>query len=167
MSARRRQTGGGSDPATDLWEYHRVGLRQARVAFYTGMVFAALGALVVLAGAVKLLFFGDGDAVQADAYTTICGAIAEAVAALLLMQADRANRRMMELFDRGRHDRDLTAAQRIAERLPDDDVGVQLRAWLVLHLAGDVDPGKSTRAVLRDQSPSSVREVGAPWRGGR
>ncbi len=121
------------------------------------MVFAALGALVILAGAVRLLFFyGANDMAQTGGYTAICGAISEAVAALLLAQAERANRRMVELFDRGRRDRDLATAQRIAERLPDDPVGRRLRAWLVFQLAGAVDPDASMRAFFSDP-PSSPK----------
>jgi hypothetical protein len=132
------------------------------------MVFAALGALVILAGAIKLLFFnGSGATVETATYTAICGAISEAIAALLLAQAERANRRMVELFDRGRHDRDLATAQRIAECLPDDAVSVRTRAWLVFQLAGAADPDASTRAFFAIHPPSPAAREDAVRRRGK
>jgi Cyanobacterial TRADD-N associated 2-Transmembrane domain len=136
-SKRSLKNAGRYEATFNLDQYHSVGLSQARIAFRLSIAFAGLGALVVLAGAVKLLFFADDHAAMlSGVYTAVCGTIAETVAALLLLQADRANRRMTEFFDRGRRDRDLAAAQQIAAGLADRTIGVWLQVTLALLLAG-------------------------------
>jgi hypothetical protein len=131
------------------------------------MTFAALGALVILTGAVKLLFFGgDHAAVPSCVYTAICSATPEAVAALLLTQADRANRQMADLFDRDRRDRDLAAAQQIAAELADRTVGDLLQAWLVVQLVDATDSTPSALASVLDEASAGSVEwiVGADGR---
>jgi hypothetical protein len=117
-------------------EYHALGLAQSKVSFTLGYVFGALGALVVLAGAVKALFFADtsGQA-TVGILTATAGVIPEALAGLLFLSASRAGKTMAENFDRGRADRDLAAAQHIAAEMQDRALGDRLQAVLALSMA--------------------------------
>lgn len=117
-------------------EYHSLGLAQSKISFTLGYVFGALGAIVLLAGAVKILFFSDtSNQATAAFFTVIAGAIPEALAGLLFVSASRAGARMTENFDRGRADRDLAAAQKIAGDMEDRALGNRLQAILALSMA--------------------------------
>jgi len=117
-------------------EYHALGLAQSKISFTLGYVFGAVGAVVILAGAVKLLFFSDSDSqVAVGIFTAIAGAIPEALAGLLFVSASRDGTRMTENFDRGRADRDLAAAQRIAAEMEDRELGNRLQAVIALSMA--------------------------------
>lgn len=117
-------------------EYHALGLAQSKISFTLGYIFGALGAIVILAGAVKILFFSDtGDQATAAFFTVVAGAIPETLAGLLFVSASRAGARMTENFDRGRADRDLAAAQKIAADMEDRDLGNRLQAILALSMA--------------------------------
>jgi len=124
-------------------EYHSLGLAQSKVSFMLGYVFGALGALVVLAGAAKALFFADsGSEATTAALTAVAGLIPEALAALLFVSANRAGKRMDENFDRGRADRDLASAQQIAAEMQDRVLGDRLQAVLALSMArASIDEG--------------------------
>jgi hypothetical protein len=115
-------------------EYLVEGLKQSRVAFRVGTAFGALSVIVMLAGAVKVLFLTGYD--ESGAFVTVCGAVAEAISVLLLVHAKRTSRQMIELFDRGRRDDDLAIARRIADELKGTLDGDWLRVVLALRLAG-------------------------------
>jgi hypothetical protein len=117
-------------------EYHALGLAQSKVSFTLGYVFGALGALVVLAGAIKALFFADTSSqATVGILTATAGVIPEALAGLLFVSASRAAKTMAENFDRGRADRDLAAAQHIAAEMQDRALGDRLQAVLALSMA--------------------------------
>jgi hypothetical protein len=117
-------------------EYHALGLAQSKVSFTLGYVFGALGALVVLAGAVKALFLADtSNQAIVGILTATAGVIPEALAGLLFVSASRAGKTMAENFDRGRADRDLAAAQHIAAEMQDRALGDRLQAVLALSMA--------------------------------
>jgi TRADD-N domain-containing protein len=139
-------------------EYHALGLAQSKISFTLGYVFGALGAIVILAGAVKLLFFSDGsNAATIGVFTAIAGAIPEALAGLLFVSASKAGSRMSENFDRGREDRDLAAAQEIAASMEDRTLGNRLQAVLALSMAKSTVTDGALRLLERDdQSASSV-----------
>lgn len=122
-------------------EYHLLGLSQSKRSFTLGYLFGAFGAAVLLAGAVKIIFFTDGASRSTIAtYTAVAGAITEAIAGLLFVLANRAGSRMMKNFDRGREDRDLAIAREIATQLEDKTLGDRLHTIVALSMCRvDVD----------------------------
>ena len=136
-------------------EYHALGLAQSKISFTLGYVFGALGALLVLAGATKALFFADTTAqATAGILTAVAGVIPEALAGLLFVSASSAGKRMDENFDRGRADRDLAAAQQIAADMEDRVLGDRLQAVLALSMA---------RASIDEASLRLVEQIAPAW----
>jgi hypothetical protein len=135
LTSLERERESGAPETSIEREYHALGLAQSKVSFNLGYAFGALGALIVLAGAVKALFFAGAGHASTGALIAVAGAIPEALAGLLFLTAGQAGNRMLENFDRGRVDRNLAAAQTIAAEIEDRELGNRLAAVLALSLA--------------------------------
>lgn len=84
-------------------EYHALTLGQSRISFRFSLVGASIGFVVIIA-AVGLLLTDIANVDQA-LLTVVGGSVTEAVATLFFVQSNRAQRTMVQFFDRLRTDR--------------------------------------------------------------
>ena len=142
-------------------KYHALGLAQAKVRFGLACSFGALGGAVILAGAIKAIFFSPGDSETAVAIlTAVSGAIPQALAALLFRSASKADARTAANFDRGRTDRNLATAQQIAANIPEPTLRARVEAALALSMASaTIDDAalKLIQSVDESESPAIER----------
>jgi hypothetical protein len=128
-TSREKSPEGEDDGFLLLREYHARVLAQSKVSFWFSMVFAALGfGLIVFA---VLVSGNEGQA----AVSLIAGVVVNAVSGLFLVQSSRAQRQLVEFFDRLRVDRKLGDALNLAADIRNPIVQSRLQGLLVLGLA--------------------------------
>jgi hypothetical protein len=121
-----------SDTHKILAKYSAQGLAQSRVSFYTSIVFASLGFLVLLGGVAYGLSNGEKNFVWLP---IVSGAVVEAVAGLFFTTSASTQRVMVEFFDKLRSDKRVEDAMTIAEQLEDRTQSGRLRVLLALQFA--------------------------------
>lgn len=134
-------------------KYHAQGLAQSRLSFVLSMIFAGLGFAVI----VFAIFSTDSSkpiSSQSLPFASLVSSIViEAVAALFFVQSNRAQRVMVEFFDRLRTDRRLEQALALAERMPDPAIKARMMLLLGLGLADRL----ITDELMRDTMGLSTR----------
>jgi hypothetical protein len=136
-----------------LREYHAQGLGQAKISFRFSMVFATLGfAMIVYAVIADSVGFYHGS----SGVPLIAGAIVEAVGGLFFVQSNRAQKQMLQFFDRLRLDRRLEEALKIAETIPDDTLESRLKVMLALELSGGKASDQQITALVASPETTVV-----------
>ncbi|RAN93159.1 hypothetical protein GAR05_05624 [Micromonospora saelicesensis] len=125
-----------------LREIYTQGLAQARTSFRLSMLFAALGAAILLAGAG--LAIKNNSQGQAATITALSGLVIEIVSSLFFIQSNRANANMIKqgvlLREESQSDRLLNASRQVAGGIEDIKLRDEIRAKMaesILRLAGD------------------------------
>lgn len=125
-----------------LREIYTQGLAQARTSFRLSMLFAALGAAILLAGAG--LAIKNNNQGQAATITALSGLVIEIVSSLFFVQSNRANANMIKqgvlLREESQSDRLLNASRQVAGGIEDINLRDEIRAKMsesILRLAGD------------------------------
>ncbi|MFI5490145.1 hypothetical protein ACIBXA_29190 [Micromonospora echinaurantiaca] len=125
-----------------LREIYTQGLAQARTSFRLSMLFAALGAAILLAG--SALAIKNNDQGQAATITALSGLVIEIVSSLFFVQSNRANANMIRqgvlLREESQSDRLLNASRQVAGGIEDVKLRDEVRAKMaesILRLAGD------------------------------
>jgi hypothetical protein len=116
-----------------LTQYHATSLAQSRFSFWFSIIAAALGFVVILAGASALLFGGD---LNSAILGVVSGTIIDAVAALFFRQSNEARRLMTDFFDKLRLDRQFNESLRLCEAIPDLEMQSRIKAQMCLFFAG-------------------------------
>jgi hypothetical protein len=117
-----------------LAEYSAQGLAQSQTSFQASIVFASLGFLVIVTGVIVAIVRKDG--ARADAIVPIIGgAIVDAVSALFFTINTRAQKVMVEFFDKLRADRRLEEALLLVKGVSDQAMASRLQVLLALQFA--------------------------------
>jgi hypothetical protein len=132
-----------------LREYSAQGLGQSRVSFNVSIGFAALGFLVLLVGVIVAIFAHTSR--SSAIIPVISGGIVEAVSALFFTVNARAQKVMVEFFDKLRDDRRIEEALRLRSTITDEGIANRLQVLLALQF------------VTADEAPALLRQIVDPW----
>nr|WP_147252729.1 hypothetical protein [Micromonospora provocatoris] len=131
-----------------LREIYTQGLAQARTSFRLSMIFAALGAVILLAGAGLAIM--NSNQSQAATLTALSGLVIEIVSSLFFVQSNRANANMIRqgvlLREESQSDRLLNASRQVAGGIEDTKLRDEVRADMaesILRLAGGAAGGQA------------------------
>jgi uncharacterized membrane protein (DUF485 family) len=132
-----------------LREYSAQGLGQSRVSFNVSIGFAALGFLVLVVGVLVAIFSKSGKSTAV--IPVISGGIVEAVSALFFTVNARAQKVMVEFFDKLRDDRRIEEALRLRSTITDEAMANRLQVLLALQF------------VTADEAPALLRQIVDPY----
>lgn len=118
--------------AMKLSEYYSQVLSQSRISFWFSLIFASIGFLVILLGA---LTFVDSK-LSSSVITMISGLIIDSVSALFFVQSKSAQKSMSDFFEKLRLDRGISDSKEICETISDSSTKDAIKVRLALHLAG-------------------------------
>jgi hypothetical protein len=139
-----------------LKQYHDTGLQQSTVSFYISLVFAAIGFVVIILSWVTadkdLSLSQQGRALLA----AFSGVVMDTVAALFIVQSNKARALMADFFDRLRSDRKLDQAVAMATELSDQDISSRLKAVLALRLVDAKASPSVLQAVIGGLPPAGL-----------
>lgn len=118
-----------------MGKYHAQGLAQSRISFIFSIAFAALGFGVIVV-AILATDPDKGISDQAVPFAAVVSSIIiEAVASLFFVQSNRAQKVMVQFFDRLRTDRRLEEALQLADQMPEPTLRARMMLVLGLSLA--------------------------------
>lgn len=137
-----------------LASYYSVTLGQARISFWFSLIFAAIGFLVIVAGAA---FYGGGDLTGA-ALKVGSGLIVDAISALFFVQSRRAQESMSAFFEKLRSDRQFVEARTICEDITSRALKDHVKTILVLQYSG-LDASKVTAALAANLGSTDPGET--------
>lgn len=127
-------------------KYHAQGLAQSRLSFILSLVFAGLGFLVIVFAIVTTDASKPISAQSLPFASLVSATVIEAVSALFFVQSNRAQKVMVEFFDKLRADRRLEEALSLAERMPEP----MIRARMMLILGLGLAERRITDSLMRD-----------------
>jgi hypothetical protein len=133
-----------------LASYYALTLGQARVSFWFSLIFAAIGFVVIIAGAA----FSAGGELTTAVLKVGSGLIVDAISALFFVQSRRAQESMSAFFEKLRNDRQFVEARRICDDITNAALKNHLKTILVLQYSG-LDASTVTTALaanVRDKS---------------
>ena len=134
-SARTLPSGSVAHELALMRKYHALGLAQSRLSFTISLIFAGLG-FAVIVFAIIATDSSKPIGEQSLPFASLVSAIIiEAVSALFFVQSNRAQKVMVEFFDRLRADRRLEESLALAERMPDSTIKARMMLVLGLGLA--------------------------------
>lgn len=116
-------------------KYHAQGLAQSRLSFLLSLVFAGLGFAVIVFAIVSTDSSKSISAQSLPFASLVSAVVIEAVSALFFVQSNRAQKVMVEFFDRLRADRKLEEALALADRMPDEKIKARMMLVLGIGLA--------------------------------